>query len=94
MIKKALTKPKTLHELYNLLYHSHTMHSLKIELDFLIQIGSIILENNLYKLKQFSYICKRKYRMYKILININSQYTAFGNDDTCTIGVAFGGFLF
>ncbi len=32
--------------------------------------------------------------MYKILININSQYTAFGNDDTCTIGVAFGGFLF
>ena len=60
MIKKALTKPKTLHELYNLLYHSHTMHSLKIELDFLIQIGSVILENNLYRLKQFSYICKRK----------------------------------
>lgn len=51
MIKKALTKPKTLHELYNLLYHSHTMHSLKIELDFLIQIGSVVFENNLYRLK-------------------------------------------
>ena len=51
MIKRTLTKPKTLHELYNLLFHSHTMQSLKIELDFLIQIGSIIFENNLYKLK-------------------------------------------
>jgi hypothetical protein len=51
MIKRALTKPKTFNELYNLLYHSHTMHSLKIELDFLIQIGSVVLENNLYKLK-------------------------------------------
>jgi len=51
MIKKALIKPKTLHELYNLLYNSHTMQSLKIELDFLIQIGSVVLENNLYKLK-------------------------------------------
>ena len=51
MIKNALKKPKKLHELYNILYNYHTMQSLKIELDFLIQIGSIILENNLYKLK-------------------------------------------
>ena len=51
MIKKALTKPKALHELFNILYNSHTMQSLKIELDFLIQIGSVVLENNLYKLK-------------------------------------------
>lgn len=48
MIKKALTKPKTFHELFNILYNSHTMQSLKIELDFLIQIGSVVIQDGKY----------------------------------------------
>lgn len=50
MIRKILTRPHSFDELYKKLVHSHTKESLRIELDFLVNIGKIILEKNLYRL--------------------------------------------
>jgi hypothetical protein len=54
MIKRTLRTPHTLHELYNKLSDSHTMQSLKIELDFLITIGVVGLDGNKYFYKRKS----------------------------------------
>lgn len=48
MIKRTLTKPLTIHELYNKLFHFHTLLSLEIELKFLEQISSVGFENDKY----------------------------------------------
>lgn len=51
MIKKILIEgEKTFDELFKLLIYLHTKQSLEIELKFLIDIGSIELLNNKYKL--------------------------------------------
>lgn len=50
MIRQTLTSPHTFDELYKKLVHSHTKESLRIELDFLVSIGKIILEKDLYRL--------------------------------------------
>ena len=52
MIKKALNKPLTLHELYNKV-ELHTLRSLEVELRFLQQIGVVSFEDGkyFYKLK-------------------------------------------
>ena len=52
MIKRTLTKPLTLHELFNKLFQSHTLKSLEIELKFLEQIGSVGFENGKYFYKR------------------------------------------
>jgi hypothetical protein len=49
MIKKLLTiRNHSFEELYEILKNTHTRDSLKIELDFLIQIGSVTVANNIY----------------------------------------------
>lgn len=49
MIKKLLTIRKhSFEELYENLKNNHTRNSLKIELDFLIQIGSVEVANGIY----------------------------------------------
>jgi len=50
MIRQTLTSPHTFDELYKKLVHSHTKESLRIELNFLVDIGKIILEKDLYRL--------------------------------------------
>ena len=51
MIKKLLqTKPRTFTELHECLKGSHTTESLQSELDFLIEIGKIIIVKDKYKL--------------------------------------------
>lgn len=52
MIKRTLRTPLTLHELYNKLFQSHTLQSLEIELNFLIQIGAVGFENGKYFYKR------------------------------------------
>lgn len=49
MIKKLLTiRNYSFEELYEILKNSHTRDSLKIELDFLIQIGSVTVTDDIY----------------------------------------------
>lgn len=48
MIKRTLTKPLTLHELFNKLFQSHTLKSIEIELKFLEQIGAVGFDNGKY----------------------------------------------
>jgi hypothetical protein len=48
MIKQTLTTPHTFNELLKKLCHSHTYISLKIELDMMIEIGSVGFDNGKY----------------------------------------------
>jgi len=48
MIKQTLTTPHTFNELLKKLCHSHTFISLKIELDMMIEIGSVGFDNGKY----------------------------------------------
>ena len=50
MIKSLLIKPRTFAELHECLKSTHTEQSLKIELDFFVEIGKVFLVGNKYKL--------------------------------------------
>lgn len=52
MIKQALIRPKTLKQLFALLSKIHTEQSLKIHLDWLIELGKVGFEDGKYYYKK------------------------------------------